>query len=413
MGELVHVSKLKANPTNPRVLRDEKFIKLKKSITDFPDMLNYRSIVAVTDTDGKFMVLGGNMRLRALQELGIREVPVMLADHWTEEQRREFIIKDNVGFGEWDWDGLANEWDAEQLADWGLDLPVDFGAETNEGLTDPDEVPEVPETPITVLGDVWVMGKHRIVCGDSTEADTVAKCLNGVKPHLMVTDPPYGVEYDPSWRKDVQDTQKNQRGGTVENDSRADWREVWALFPGNIAYIWHAGVAAAEVAESILACGYKIRSQIIWMKQKLVFGRSDYHWQHEPCWYAVKGTGKWMGDRKQSTIWQIANLNAASHQEKENNRTNHSTQKPVECMKRPIENNSSPGQAVYEPFSGSGTTIIAGEMTGRSIHAIELSPAYVDVAVKRWQDFTGLQAIHEASGKTFAELAEAQTITVQ
>ena len=138
MGELVHVSKLKANPTNPRVLRDEKFIKLKKSITDFPDMLNYRSIVAVTDTDGKFMVLGGNMRLRALQDLGIKEVPVMLADHWTEEQRREFIIKDNVGFGEWDWDGLANEWDAGELSEWGLDLPgaQDFSGKNQEIDTD-------------------------------------------------------------------------------------------------------------------------------------------------------------------------------------------------------------------------------------------------------------------------------------
>jgi len=126
---LVKIAKLKANPSNPRTLRDEKFLKLKASIQSFPDMLNYRSIVAVTDTDGKLMVLGGNMRLRALQDLGIKEVPVLLADHWTEEQRREFIIKDNVGFGEWDWEQLANEWDAEELADWGLDFP---GAEVDE-----------------------------------------------------------------------------------------------------------------------------------------------------------------------------------------------------------------------------------------------------------------------------------------
>lgn len=404
--QFVPTAQLKANPTNPRVLRDEKFAKLKASIQSFPDMLNYRGIVAVTDTDGKFMVLGGNMRLRAIQDLGIKEVPVMLADHWTEEQRREFIIKDNVGFGEWDWDDLANNWDGEQLQDWGLDLPVDFNAETNEGLTDPDEVPEVPETPITVLGDVWVMGKHRIVCGDSTEADTVAKCLNGVKPHLMVTDPPYGVEYDASWRAKVNNAGANSKmaTGKVLNDDRADWREAWALFPGDVAYVWHADKHSPLVAGSLEFCGFSMRALIVWAKSQLVFGRGDYHSQHEPCWYAVKNKGHWSGDRKQSTLWQIDKPRKSE--------TGHSTQKPVECMKRPIENNSSPGQAVYEPFSGSGTTIIAGEMTGRSIHAIELSPAYVDVAVKRWQDFTGQQAIHEASGKTFAELAEAQLTEV-
>ena len=396
---MVPLSKLKGNPDNPRILRDEKFAKLKKSISDFPDMLNYRAIVAVSQEDGTYMVLGGNMRLKALQDLKIKEAPVMLADHWSEEQRREFVIKDNVGFGEWDWDQLANGWDTDQLQDWGMDLPVDFGAETNEGLTDPDEVPEVPETPVTVLGDVWVMGKHRIVCGDSTNAEAVAKCLNGVKPHLMVTDPPYGVEYDPKWRAEAGVNKNTEKMGVVKNDDRADWTEAWALFPGDVAYVWHDALQAGTVANSLQACGFDMRSQIIWSKDRFALSRGHYHWQHEPCWYVVKDGGHWSGDRKQSTIWNIPSRDDSGH--------GHSTQKPVECMKRPIENNSSPGQAVYEPFSGSGTTIIAGEMTGRSIHAIELSPAYVDVAVKRWQDFTGQQAVHEASGKTFAELTEA------
>ena len=237
--QTIKISKLKGNPSNPRVLRDEKFIKLKNSIEAFPDMLQKRPIVAVTDKDGKYMVLGGNMRLKACADLGMKEVPVILADEWTEEQRREFIIKDNVGFGEWDWDQLANEWDAGQLDAWGLDLPADFAAETNEGLTDPDEVPAVPVDPVTVLGDVWVMGKHRIICGDSTHADTVAKCLNGVKPHLMVTDPPYGVEYDADWRNKAKRPDGSSYGGfalgKVENDSRADWSEAWSLFPGDVA----------------------------------------------------------------------------------------------------------------------------------------------------------------------------------
>jgi DNA modification methylase len=216
------------------------------------------------------------------------------------------------------------------------------------------------------------------------------------------------VEYDASWRKSAMpDTNPGKRGGMhgkVMNDDKADWREAWALFPGDVAYVWHAGNMAHVVAESLLACDFGIRSQIVWAKHQFVISRGHYHPHHEPCWYAVKGgaTGHWVGDRKQSTIWQI--------QKPKENETGHSTQKPVECMKRPIENNSSPGQAVYEPFSGSGTTIIAGEMTGRHIYAVELNPAYVDVAVKRWQDFTGQQAILESDGRTFADVASQRVV---
>lgn len=257
-----------------------------------------------------------------------------------------------------------------------------------------------------------LIAKHRIACGSSTDAATVTAVLAGVKPHLMVTDPPYGVEYDPGWRKIAKDPQGRPLAkgtaamGKVENDDQADWREAWALFPGDVAYVWHGGLHSSLVAESLMACGFQIRSQIIWNKSRLLIGRGDYHWKHEPCWYVVrKGkTGHYNGDRKQSTIWDI--------DKQQKNETGHSTQKPVECMKRPIENNSSPGQAVYEPFSGSGTTIIAGEMTGRSVHAIELNPAYVDVAIHRWQDFSGQVATLDGDGRTFAEL-EAERVSVR
>lgn len=240
---------------------------------------------------------------------------------------------------------------------------------------------------------------HRIICGDSTNAEVVDALLEGVKPHLMVTDPPYGVEYDPSWRNQA-GAAKTKRTGKVLNDDRADWREAWALFPGDVAYIWHGALHAATVAESLAAAGFAIRSQIIWAKDRLVLSRGDYHWQHEPCWYAVraKGKGHWAGDRKQTTLWQIANRDQDAD-------TVHGTQKPVECMKRPIENNSEPGDAVYEPFSGSGTTIIAAEMTGRRCFAVELNPAYVDVAIKRWQDFTGNAAVLVQTGQTFADVS--------
>jgi DNA modification methylase len=224
----------------------------------------------------------------------------------------------------------------------------------------------------------------------------------------MVTDPPYGVNYDPAWRNQA-GLGKTARTGKVENDHRADWREAWALFPGDVAYVWHGALHATTVAESLTATGFEIRAQVVWAKERLVLGRGHYHWQHEPCWYAVRSgaQGHWSGGRKQTTLWSIPSRDQDAD-------TVHGTQKPVACMRRPIENNSSPGQAVYEPFSGSGTTIIAAEMSARSCHAIELSPAYVDVAVRRWAAFTGKEAVlavaadHALTGEPFAAVAAAR-----
>jgi DNA modification methylase len=257
-------------------------------------------------------------------------------------------------------------------------------------------VPEPPVNPITRPGDVWLLGRHRLLCGDSTSAAHVEKVLAGVNPNLMVTDPPYGVNYDPKWRNE-RDLSHSKRIGKVENDERADWSDAWALFPGNIAYVWHAALQSPTSYESLLRTGFTVRAQIVWAKERLVIGRGDYHWQHENCWYAVRKKGNWCGDRKQTTLWNIPNTC-------QDTKSVHGTQKPVECMKRPMENNSSPGHAVYEPFSGSGTTIIAAEITGRSCHAIELSPEYVDVAVERWQAFTGETARLESNGNAFAKV---------
>jgi DNA modification methylase len=246
-------------------------------------------------------------------------------------------------------------------------------------------------------------GGHRLLCGDATKDSHVSLALAGVRPHLMVTDPPYGVAYDANWRNDAvqagvgRGAPGGQAVGKVSNDDRSDWRDAWTLFPGDVAYVWHAAVHAVAVAESLQGSEFDIRAQIIWAKNHIAISRGHYHWQHEPCWYAVRkgGTGHWSGDRKQTTLWQIDKPTKSE--------TGHSTQKPVECMKRPIENNSSPGQAVYEPFCGSGTTIIAAEMTGRTCHAIELNPQYVDVAVLRWQAFSGQAAVLERTGQTFEQ----------
>jgi DNA modification methylase len=213
----------------------------------------------------------------------------------------------------------------------------------------------------------------------------------------MVTDPPYGVAYDPDWRNRA-GVAATARTGAVINDDRADWRAAWALFPGDVAYVWHGALHATTVSDILLASGFDIRSQIIWAKERHVLSRGHYHWQHEPCWYAVRGKGHWSGDRRQSTLWSIPNRD-------QNATTVHGTQKSVECMRRPMLNNASPGQAVYEPFSGSGTTLIAAETTGRLCLAMELDPAYVDVAVLRWQAFTGQDATRDTDGRSFKEVA--------
>lgn len=371
----------------------------------------------LTDEDGG--IIAGHGRVLAAQKLGIADVPAMTATGWTEAQKKAYIIADNqlaLNAG-WDMDLLKIELTELDGLDFDIDLigfDGDFLAnlliDGNEGLTDPDDVPETPADPVTVEGDVWVMGNHRIICGDSTSADVVETLLGSVKPHLMVTDPPYGVEYDPTWRAEHGEFgQKIVAVGKVDNDDRADWSEAWALFPGDVAYVWHGALHASLVAESLSKCDLHVRSQIIWVKPSAAMSRGDYHWRHEPAWYAVRKsrTGHWAGDRKQNTVWDFPGVNPAGGGGKGvDGKVGHGTQKPVECMKRPIENNSSPGQAVYEPFSGSGTTIIAGEMTGRHIYAIELNPAYVDVAVKRWQDFTGKEAVHEGTGKTFSEMTD-------
>lgn len=360
-------------------------------------------------------IIAGHGRILAAHKLGIPDVPAMTAIGWTEAQKKAYILADNKLAMNAGWDTELLRVELQELSELDFDMPlIGFDAdelaalmaEPTVGLTDPDEAPEPPINPVTVEGDVWVLGNHRIICGDSTSADVVAKLLGPVKPHLMVTDPPYGVEYDANWRNEADRANGKPYGasaiGKVENDNRADWSEAYALFPGDVCYVWHASTKSHEFANNIIDCGFDIRALIIWAKQQFAIGRGNYHHQHEPCWYAVRkktgATAHWNGDRKQSTLWQI--------DKPQKSETGHSTQKPVECMKRPIENNSSPGQAVYEPFSGSGTTIIAGEMTGRHIYAIELNPAYVDVAVKRWQDFTGKQATLDGSDTTFDQMTE-------
>jgi DNA modification methylase len=360
-------------------------------------------------------IVAGHGRLAAARQLGLSEVPVVVLNGLTDLQRRQLMLADNRIALNAGWDLEMLHLELTDLSVLGADLKA-LGFTAQElakaltpagagGLTGEDEVPELPEKAVTAVGDIWLACSHRIGCGDSTDAVAVTALLGDLAPELMVTDPPYGVSYDPAWRHRL-GVNKSARRGKVRNDDQADWAAAWGLFPGNIAYVWHGALHSTTVAESLVANGFTIRSQIIWAKERLVMSRGDYHWRHEPCWYAVRTKGHWTGDRKQTTLWAIASGGQDS-------KTTHATQKPVECMRRPMLNNSNPGQAVYDPFLGSGTTLIAAETTGRVCLAMELEPRYVDVAVRRWQAFTGMKACLLGDGRSFEVIAAERLTALQ
>ncbi len=339
-------------------------------------------------------VVAGHGRLAAARKLGMETVPVVVLAGLSETQCRQVTLADNRIALNSGWDAKLLALELQDLREIGADLKVlgfndkelarALSGDPSGGECDEDAIPEVGEAAVAQPGDIWRLGAHRIACGDSTDAETVQRLLEGSRPNLMITDPPYGVEYDPEWRHRL-GVNTSKRTGKVLNDERADWGQAWALFPGNIAYVWHGALHATTVADSLIQWGFAIRAQIIWAKTRLVIGRGDYHWQHEPCWYAVRKKGFWTGDRKQTTLWSISGKD-------EDAQTVHGTQKPVECMRRPIVNNSATGDCIYEPFLGSGTTLIAAETIGRICLGIELNPAYVDVVIRRWQAFTGQKA---------------------
>jgi len=367
----------------------------------------------LVDDEGN--IIAGHCRVLAAAKLGYATIPIVVARGWTEAEKRAYCIADNqlAARATWNHDILAAELKYLQAEAFDLELigfdqagllellqPLD-----GSFVGDPEATPELTQNPVTCLGDTWLLGRHRVHCGDSTQATAVATALADLTPQIMATDPPYGVDYDASWRTRLSANQGNHATGKVLNDHRADWRGAWALFPGDVAYVWHAGLSGGVVGESLMVCGFQLRTQIVWVKPHFVLSRGDYHWQHEACFYAVRGGAKshWAGDRKQSTVWEIANNSAISCGEREQT-WGHSTQKPVECMRRPIENNSKIGDVVYDPFLGSGTTLIAAEMTGRICVGLELSPAFVDVIVQRWQAFTGKTALLEGTGQIFTEV---------
>jgi DNA modification methylase len=378
--------------------------------------------------DEQGFVLVGWGRVQAAEAIGMREVPYVLIGHLSADQKRAYILAHNKLALLAGWDEELLRLELNELEAAGLDLKLtgfskDELAELmlpDSGAVEPDECPDVQAEVVTRLGDVWLLGPHRIRCGSSVDKADVDALFNSASPVLMVTDPPYGVNYDPTWRQRAGVSSAGAAKGKVKNDDRADWREAWALFPGNVAYVWHGGLHGATVETSLNEAGFKVRAQIVWVKGRPVISRGHYHWQHEPAFYCVKAgkqdrfrfdavheialyavkdgeRANWRGDRRQTTVWFVDHLK---------NDTGHGTQKPVECMRRPIVNNSKAGEIVYDPFLGSATTLIAAHMTGRTCYGMELDPAYVDVDVRRWQAFAGLAAVLEGSkGLTFDDVA--------
>ncbi len=375
------VKNLKDYSKNPRKLSKHQYEHLKTSIEKFG--LIDKPIVT---EDG--LLIGGHQRKRVLEKSGIKEVECYVPDRvLSDKEIEELNIRLNKNTGEWDFDILANQWEKPDLISWGFtetEIPTMTELDVVEDAGDVLE-PGKDEDAKTELGDIYELGDHRLVCGDSTNPEVVAKCLSVKEPILMVTDPPYGVNYDASWRGAAG---KGQRAaGKVQNDDKINWALAWSLFPGAVAYVWCASWFLPETAKDLDDAGFERKSLIIWRKQHFALSRGDYHWQHEPCWYAIKKghSHNWQGSRDQATVWDIANLNAFGKSKSEGEeRTAHSTQKPIECMARPIKNNTAKGEGVYDPFLGSGTTLVAAEQLERKCYGIELSPAYCDIIIDRW-----------------------------
>ena len=372
-----NIAEIKPNPKNPRVIKDEKFAKLVKSITDFPQMLEKRPLVCFTDTDGKLVVLGGNMRLKAAKEVGLKELPVVLADDWTEEQKNEFLIKDNVGFGEWQWDELAADWDAQQLEDWGLDLPKDFKVEA-EAEEDDYEIPDQVETDI-VLGDLFEIGEHRLLCGDATNSDDVAKLMDGQKADLVVTDPPYNTGMKGS--KDAKAWLSQMFDDSFTPEA---WEELkigsfnnYNLFTkGECAFYvfidWRRVAEFKEALETIA----DVKNVIVWDKGVHGLG-SDYKSTYENIVVGKKGKPQ-INNRlglDYQDIWRV--------QRKMGRDEDHATKKPIELLKKPILHASKEDDIVLDLFGGSGSTMITAHQLKRKAYLTEITPKYCQVIIDR------------------------------
>jgi len=432
--EEVAIDLLRPDPANPRRISDDELDALERSLRQF----GFVQPVLARREDG--VVIGGHQRLVAARRLGLTSVPVIWLDISVDQARLLGLALNKIS-GTWD-DALLARLLADLQATPDLDLSLSgFGEDEVKELLRSLEVRERRErpeafdleealeearrAPRTKPGDLWTLGDHRLLCGDATSAEDVARLLDGATPTLLATDPPYGVSLDGSWRDGVYNAlgpaaapymrsvgqpegedatrapggrrgrTQGHRNTTLSGDTRVDWSEAFALVPSlTVGYVWHAGVHAAAVAAGLQAIGFEIVAQVIWDKGLFAIGRSWYHWNHEPCWVVRRPGAKvpFRGSRDQATIWRVPSpkmIMGGSTEQKQD----HPTQKPLVLFETPIANHLKPGDAVYDPFLGSGTCLIAAERRGCRCHAMEIDPLYVEVALRRWERFSGQAAV--------------------
>ena len=384
------VEKLIPYAKNARTHSDEQVAQIAGSIKEF----GFNNPVLV-DKDNS--IIAGHGRVMAARKLGMDKVPVVILNHLTESQRKAYILADNRIALNSGWDTSMLSVELQDLKD-DIDLsllgfdPDELDAllnpvEETEGLTDEDAVPDVPDEPKTKLGDIYILGNHRLMCGDSTSIDSVEKLMDGQLADQLVTDPPYNIAYEGGSKKREQ----------IKNDEMADeefrqfLKDVYiaanaVMKAGAVFYIWHADTEGYNFRGAARDMGWKVRQTLIWNKDNSAFGRSDYHWKHEPCLYGWKegAAHLWAADRKQTTVIQCKRPSKSDL---------HPTMKPVELMEYQILNNTKGSDIVLDLFGGSGSTLIAAEKVGRKACLMELDPKYCDVIVKRWEDFTGKKAV--------------------
>lgn len=370
--ETVKISEVKLNPNNPRLIKDDNFKKLVKSIIDFPEMLNIRPIVVNDD----MIILGGNMRFKACKEAGLKEIPIIKASNLSEEKQREFLIKDNVSGGEWDLT-LLQEWDNEELLEWGLEIPEFEIKEELEADEDDFEIPEDGLKTDIVLGDIFEIGEHRLLCGDSTQTDSFEKLMQGEFADMVVTDPPYNVAYEGK-TKDALKIDNDNMGNDDFYKFLYDFYSALstAVKKGGAIYVWHASSEIVNFGKALIDAGWLLKQQLIWVKNTMVMGRQDYQWKHEPCLYGwLPGEShKWYSDRKQTTVINF---------DKPSRNGEHPTMKPIGLFAYQIENSSKIGDIVIDAFGGSGTTMVACQQLKRKARVIEFDPKYCQVIVDR------------------------------
>jgi DNA modification methylase len=432
--EEVSIDDLRPDPANPRRITDDELDALERSLRQF----GFVQPVLARREDRT--VIGGHQRLVAARRLGLTTVPVTWLDIGVEQARLLGLALNKIS-GSWDEQLLArlladlaatpdldvslSGFDEDEIKELLRSLETREKRERTEAFDLDEALEEARRAPRTKLGDLWVLGEHRLLCGDATNAEHVGRLLDGAEPRLLATDPPYGVSLDGSWRDGVYnglgpaektymrtdghlDTEnatrapggahtrtRGHRNTTLSGDTRVDWSEAFALVPSlTVGYVWHAGVHAAEVAQGLERIGFEITAQVIWDKGLFAIGRSWYHWNHEPCWVVRKTGAKvpFRGSRDQGTIWRVPSpkmIMGGSTEAKQD----HPTQKPLLLFETPIRNHLKAGEALYEPFCGSGTALIAAERTGTRCYAMEIDPLYVEVALRRWERFSGADAV--------------------